>query len=305
MDTAPGAGGARGTLRPVAAPLPRGRAASNIVAGIRLLPQLRKMAFPRSPRVVYRKNPLNEVICQLRFPPILKIISSEPAAFQEEIRGEYPFYRRDDEPGIPPDMATVLRRLRVAVSSPRVTHRFLNQEEDATATVSLTADFVALSTTAYTRWEEFRREILRVKEALETIYLPAPYTRIGLRYQNVISRNALALEDYTWGDLINPEMLGLLGSPELAQRVHATTTEAEVRLDEVVGAVVKLRHGLGETEDGEDVYLIDADFSTTERRESDDVIRCLDVFHRTAGNLFRWSIRERLHEALDPAPVAD
>jgi hypothetical protein len=36
------------------------------------------MPFPAAERVTFQKNPLNEVICQLRFPPILKIDHHEP-----------------------------------------------------------------------------------------------------------------------------------------------------------------------------------------------------------------------------------
>ena len=51
------------------------------------------MAFPEVERVIYERNPLDEVICQLRFPAILKI-DEPPIAFQEQIRTRYPFRRR-------------------------------------------------------------------------------------------------------------------------------------------------------------------------------------------------------------------
>jgi uncharacterized protein (TIGR04255 family) len=50
------------------------------------------MLFPDVPRVIYEVNPLEEVICQLRFLPVLKIDTEPPAGFQEEIRAEYPLY---------------------------------------------------------------------------------------------------------------------------------------------------------------------------------------------------------------------
>ena len=39
--------------------------------------------FPDTPRVVYNKNPLFEVLCQLRFPHILRIETEIPAAVPE------------------------------------------------------------------------------------------------------------------------------------------------------------------------------------------------------------------------------
>ena len=41
--------------------------------------------FSNDERVIYAKRQLVEVICQLRFPEILKIDVSEPADFQERI----------------------------------------------------------------------------------------------------------------------------------------------------------------------------------------------------------------------------
>jgi hypothetical protein len=52
----------------------------------------RLVAFPAAERVIYDVNPLEEVICQLRFPPILKIDEATLADFQECVRNSYPFY---------------------------------------------------------------------------------------------------------------------------------------------------------------------------------------------------------------------
>ena len=50
------------------------------------------MPFPEVKRVIYKKNPLDRVICQLRFAPILKIDAEIPADFQEMIRADFPNY---------------------------------------------------------------------------------------------------------------------------------------------------------------------------------------------------------------------
>lgn len=39
------------------------------------------MSFPSSPRVVYAKNPLEEVIFQVRFPVILRIAKEKGTTF--------------------------------------------------------------------------------------------------------------------------------------------------------------------------------------------------------------------------------
>ena len=57
--------------------------------------------FSNQPRKIYRRNQLIEVICQLRFPEILKIEAHEPADFQDAIRQAYPQYGKKLEP-LPP-----------------------------------------------------------------------------------------------------------------------------------------------------------------------------------------------------------
>ena len=55
------------------------------------------MPFPKVKRFVYKTNLLDEVICQVRFPPILKIDTETPAAFQEVLRSSYPYLTESSE----------------------------------------------------------------------------------------------------------------------------------------------------------------------------------------------------------------
>src|SRR5512133_4231716 len=50
------------------------------------------MPFPKVKRVIYRHNPLDQVICQIRFPPILKIDAQIPSEFQDRVRKHFPSY---------------------------------------------------------------------------------------------------------------------------------------------------------------------------------------------------------------------
>ena len=54
--------------------------------------------FPSSPREIYEKAPLIQVVCQLRFPPVLRIESQIPADFQERIRARFPLFERNSPP---------------------------------------------------------------------------------------------------------------------------------------------------------------------------------------------------------------
>ncbi|MFM7713573.1 MAG: TIGR04255 family protein, partial [Microcystis sp.] len=67
------------------------------------------MKLPEFDRVIYEYNPLFEVVCQLTFPPILKISHQEPVEFQDEIRFQYPLFERT-QPQIPPEIAKVVQQ---------------------------------------------------------------------------------------------------------------------------------------------------------------------------------------------------
>lgn len=261
------------------------------------------MSFPKTPRVEFNRNPLISVICQLRFPTILSIATTEPAGFQEKIRGEYPIYEKQQGHQPPEELAGLLQNLGVRLPGSETSHTF--KTESGTRHIGLTRDFVAITDEKYRRWEEFSGEIMRALEALEDLYHPNFYTRVGLRYVDVINRSALGIAGVDWHELINPQLLGALGTEQIGPQVKEIETESLIRLDETEG-FVKLRHGLRKHEDraGETMYVFDSDFFIAEKREKPDVSAILHNFHEIAGNLFRWAIKPKLHRALDPQPIS-
>ena len=262
------------------------------------------MAFPETERVIYRKNPLAEVAVQLRFPPILKIDAEPPAAFQDVIRSEYPLYTLTPAgnpipPAIPPQIRNLIRSMGMR-SAPG---RHLFEAEDRAWQVALTRESLELRTTVYRRWEEFRDRAGELRAAFEQVYEPAFYGRLGLRYVDVVRRSLLDLVDVPWSELLNPHVAGELSAPELANGIDRVSRELHCRLDGD-NWYLTLKTGIVLADpEKEPCFLIDSDFHTHKRTEMADVARVLDVFNRTSGRLFRWSIRQRLHDSLEPEPV--
>ncbi|MDE2721836.1 MAG: TIGR04255 family protein [Gemmatimonadota bacterium] len=258
---------------------------------------------PKQQRVIYEQNPLAEVICQIRFPKILRIATEEPAIFQEKIRDMYPLYdvgKPKIAEDLPANVSDMLARFeRGSIES---IYKFLTADE--TRLISLASEFVALTDKNYVRWESFYKQFDLGKDALEDIYKPAFYTRIGLRYKDVIDLNALGLANKNWDDLLNPRLIGLLGLPEISAQPREIKSIAalDLGLQDINDARVTLRHGFSKTDDGE-IYVIDADFFTTERSYPDGVSPILSRFNRIAGDLFRWAISDELHDVLGPKPV--
>ena len=265
-----------------------------------------KMPFPESERVVYGENPLVEVICQLKFPPILDISKAVPADFQKKVRKLYPLYEEDTEPSLPELPSHIPQEaLKLAaqfLQDGSRTHRFLT--DDGLRVIALTKDFVAVTDRAYLTWEKFRKDIDLVMEAVEEVYEPAFYSRVGLRYRNVIDREQLGLQREPWDALLSKELIGsLMSAKKLRDNVRHVLTVAVISIDEVTGGFVRLRHGLvNRPQEGEgQMYVIDADFYSEEREATKNVVATVDRFNGLAGQLFRWAIKKRLHEALRPS----
>lgn len=259
------------------------------------------MLFPESERYVFAKNPLAEVICQLRFPSILSIASKTPADFQEEIRRDYPLYSRE-EAQLPPEVASLLGEGLIPTPPEAITHRFAT--EDARQQVALTVNFLAITDVDYVHWTDFWGRIEPSVAALQRVYEPSFFSRVGLRYRDVIDRDELGVSDMDWSELLIPEFTGTLGTPgDLRRSVQAFKTETVLQIEQPSGGQVRIQGGLGRLTDGEssegrDVFIFDADFFTETRTEHHELPDTLERFNRMAGNLFRWVITPALRDAL-------
>lgn len=256
------------------------------------------MPIPTSQRIIFRKNPLHDVICQLRFPTILAISSETPSSFQEQIRRTYPIYERVDESEA---LSPMLRQIPFQFPGVSIIHKF--STEDSRRSISINQDFIALTEKDYSRWEAFETELSAAESVLRAVYQPAFYSRVGLRYQNVIDRGQIGLDDRNWNSLISPYFSGPMSSSDVQNEVQEFGSEALIRLDRVEGGHVLVRCGLARTQrDPKPRYLIDADFFVEGRYTHERTFGVLDIFHQIAGDLFRWAIAPDLQEALDPAP---
>ena len=141
------------------------------------------MLFADNTRYSYVNSPLIEVICQLRFPTILSIGSTEPAQFQEAVRSDFPRYAaRQDQQSV-----RVVDG-KVEQPAPITNYNFIST--DGLWKINLTQNFVALSTLRYTRWEDFAQRLDKILALFIQIYQPSFFERIGLRYVNAFSRAA-------------------------------------------------------------------------------------------------------------------
>src|SRR5712691_13090581 len=146
------------------------------------------MIFPDASRVLYERNTLDAVICQLRFPQILRIEADEPVAFQERIRSEYPILNTRTQLDLAGVLAPEIAKL-VGENLPlplRQGRAYDFTSSDDKWKTTLAGTFIALTAArgAYVRWDDFKSRLTPLVNAVNEIYQPAFFSRIGLRYQN-------------------------------------------------------------------------------------------------------------------------
>jgi uncharacterized protein (TIGR04255 family) len=260
------------------------------------------MNFPEFERVIYKHNPLVEVVCQLRFPPILKIAHQEPVEFQDEIRSQYPLFE-SVQPQIPSDFLNIAQQLGLPLNGD-VAHSF--KSADQKWHLSITKDFISLGTSSYERYEQFKQRFEEAIQIFNRIYQPSFYTRVGLRYRDLIIRSKLAIEDKQWSELIAQHIASELYHPEFYSSIQTVTKHLVLNTE---NGQINLHHGLVNVGDPqgnntESAYLFDADFYTEQKIEGErDVWNVLNQFNQSARKLFRWSITETLHDAMQPQSV--
>ncbi len=257
--------------------------------------------FSDEPRCIYRRNQLGEVICQLMFPEILTIETDIPSHFQETIRDEYPIYSVNTEP-VPPVVSGVAGNLKVEKRQPGKNHRFATT--DGVWRINLTARYIALSCGRYTCWEDFAARLDKPLAAFIRLYRPAFFERVGLRYLNFISREALELTGVPFSELIRPPYLGILCDEQIAE---GTTTRSSVDAELAIrgGCRVKLHAGPGLVRrngrpESEIKFVFDQDLYMPGRVEVKLTTGALQTLHAQAFAIFRDALTDTLHDALLP-----
>ncbi len=257
--------------------------------------------FSTEPRCIYRRNPLAEVICQLRFPEILTIGANLPVEFQEKIRQEFPQFSRRQE-NAAPKLTGAPGHFALENQPTVINYQF--SSADGVWRVNLTSRFLSLSCSRYTCWEEFARKLDKPLAAFIQVYHPAYFERVGLRYLNFISRKGLSLEDVPFSRLIAPCYLGPLAEEDLQE-----TSIARCSLDMEAGlrggCRVKLHAGPGMIKRGtqpdpEMKFIFDLDLFMPGQVPVNLSAGALQTLHSQAYAIFRGAITGELHRALEP-----
>ena len=257
--------------------------------------------FSNEERCILQKPQLLEVICQLRFPDILKIDAGEPAMFQDAVRAEYPQYAKKVEQ-LPPQLVNGKPVPQGTVNN----YQFVSA--DGQWKLSLTKGFIALSTHAYSRWEDFAKRLDAVLAVFIQEYRPAFFSRVGLRYINAFRREALERDGCAWKELITPGFLGLMAEPD-AQETAFAKCELSATLGLPGGAKANVKSGPGtlrkvnnRTKESTEsrVFMLDLDVYIDGKTPLGQAVPALNIVHGNAGSLFRGAVTDTLLDAMGP-----
>ena len=259
--------------------------------------------FSAQQRCVYQNNQLAQVICQLRFPEILTISTTLPAQFQEAIRGDFPRYQAVQEKPAPKVIGAP-GGYQVENQPGTINYSFAS--EDGVWRVNLTSKFISLSTSKYTTWEEFASKLDKPLATFISVYKPAYFERVGLRYINIFSRKELDLE-VPFRELFHSRYLGILSDEEV-QETGTSRCSVDAEFNIRGGCRVKLHAGpglvkKGNVSDGELKFIFDQDLYMPGNIQVNLSAGALQTLHGQAFAIFRGAITDKLHEAMEPESI--
>ncbi len=254
------------------------------------------LRFPQREDIHLQRAPLAEVICQVRFPPVLRIASEQPAAFQEQVRGLFP--QLEVEQGMVVRMEPLGTAPPSAQPQPRI---FRFKSSDDHTVVSLALNFYALSTTSYSHWQDFLELLLLVNRAACKVYNLPYAVRVGLRYINHLTLENTGASSVTelW-EILRPELTVLLRGdcwdepPEMLNQLLLTGGENE-RLT--------LRSGFRSGE--MPVFLLDLDYYAEGNIALENLPALCQRYHDVIYNAFHWCIREEKLAVFAPIPAEE
>lgn len=244
-------------------------------------------------RVKYLKSTLREVIFQVRFPKIIKLMEEAPAAFQELIIGKYPIYSLEKNETVVEFNGQQKQQVN------ENNHSFINAS--GRTKINLTSSFIALSTLEYDRWEAFKLEIEDILSKFYSCYKIPGIQRIGLRYKNIIVRNQLGLQGRPWSELLDVSVLGPLAVCE-----DITSYKTEFELKNGDNCFTNRHYELvRERTSNELAMVLDCDYYYSGFFKTEDVSDLSNKLHELSQKFIEESHKDVLLSAMQPQELKE
>ena len=231
----------------------------------------------------YKLNFLKQAVCELRFPTVMELGDSRPPAVMvTALRKEYPHLE-------------LANQVTIGVgASAGTSNAHIFRSSKLNWTVSLNQSSLSIETTAYPGFPQMRERVLRVVDAAAKIIDSDVFTRIGLRYINVIDADEDPTNGWVNSALVQPILSGqFAGIQEYAGRLQLLADDGGCLLQH--GIRLKQPARDGKTTYPE--YLLDIDSYRTDVALS-DTAEALDAMHSQVFDIFDWSLGENARNHL-------
>lgn len=235
----------------------------------------------------YKHNFLRQAVCEFRFPTLMELGDPRPPpSFVTALRKEYPTL----------ELASELT-LGIGGGSNGSNNSHIFRSTKLNWIVSLKQSAFSIETSAYTNFAQMKERIMRVVEAASKVIDSDFFTRVGLRYINVINNSNDPVNGW-----INPELVSSLNSgnfsgiQEYAGKLQLTASDG--------GCL--LQHGLRLNQHPSKgilpEYFLDTD---TYRNEVSlvDTEAALDAIHAQSFDIFDWAIGPKTREYLSAEKI--
>ncbi|WP_236181509.1 TIGR04255 family protein [Pseudomonas sputi] len=225
----------------------------------------------------YKRDFLKQAVCELRFPTLMELGEQRPpAAFVKALRKDYPILELNNE-----------FTLGLGSTNAGSSNIHILKSTKGKWSISLKENSLSIETSTYSGFDNLRERVLQVVDAAEKVIDSDFFTRIGLRYINVLKS-----EDEEITNWINPSL-----TAPITSKVFTGINDFGGRmqlLSEDGGCL--LQHGIQlsrTTTDGpiKPDYLIDIDTYRAEVPLS-DTAAAIDIMHRQAFDLFDWALTD-------------
>jgi uncharacterized protein (TIGR04255 family) len=244
--------------------------------------------------VIFDDSPLVMVLTQVKFPPILSLMSPAGAAgFQAALRDEYPTMlptTREAEFQVGPNS--------VGAQASAPVFKFADDTNEWK--VGIASDFVSLETPNYSGIDEFLARFGRVLEVAERTVRPSESRRIGLRMVNSFVIDGA--DTTPLRDMLRSELLGVLAVERFPAPISASFTQTSFSDDE---NMLVLRYGLAEPDEGKTKFILDMDY-VTERPYpvggDTSIPDVLGYFNEGMTSFFHWALLDPYKDTLRSHP---
>lgn len=239
------------------------------------------LAVPPAKPTTYERNFLRSVVCELRFPTLLELETQPPVAFQKALRTAYPLYEK---------ARSMTFQAAGAIAQGVV---YSLRSRNRRWVVSLRPSSLALTTEHYAGFDEFESRVndvvKRTLKLLDTDF----FTRVGLRYQNVLPTKQEEIEGWLNPVLAGPLTADVLGPVDMCWQDIRGMTD----LGDLPGRYL-LRHGV-RADLGDLQYVLDMDFFA-ENVEAKGLLPILRQMREQCFSLFSWALGPKAREYLGP-----